>query len=404
MKLIASVKSWLKPPVYPDDEKSRQAVVLYTLTATILAGLVSILSTNLFTAWSLMINIVLVMAICLMVSNIFLVRRGNLTAPAWLIPLSLIVILTFMFYVGEGIYDILVVSYLTVLIIASLLLGKRGAIIFGGIILVAMGWLISAEILGIIDPQPVKTSYDFLFLIGPTVAIAAYALYFLMNTFERNLQKSRQNKQALIESNRELLALRSSLEAQVTERTHKAEAATVSLQENVWLVTGQNQLNAALRGESDVTRLAQKIMKQLCGYLNASVGVLYVLSADLLTLAGGYACAPRQPQSFQLGEGLVGQVAQTKRPLSRFPDSDATILLASGLGNRQPDFVIALPIVYETALLGVVVLGHWQQLTPLQTRFLTDSLPSVAVALRSAQTWIQLAELQMTRAREATPT
>ena len=68
-----------------------------------------------------------------------------------------------------------------------------------------------------------------------------------------------------------------------------AEAANRSLAAQMWQTTGQALLNDKMRGEQDVPTLASNVIQQLCKYLDAQVGALYVREDDVLKLAGTYA-------------------------------------------------------------------------------------------------------------------
>ena len=68
-----------------------------------------------------------------------------------------------------------------------------------------------------------------------------------------------------------------------------AEAANQTLAAQMWQTAGQAQLNDRMRGEQDIPTLASNVIQQLCKYLDAQVGALYVLEDDMLKLAGTYA-------------------------------------------------------------------------------------------------------------------
>jgi len=67
-----------------------------------------------------------------------------------------------------------------------------------------------------------------------------------------------------------------------------------------------------MRGEQNMRELARNVIRQICGYLDAQAGAIYLLENKTLSLAGVYAYNERSDQSrtYQLGEGLIGQAAE----------------------------------------------------------------------------------------------
>ena len=113
------------------------------------------------------------------------------------------------------------------------------------------------------------------------------------------------NEHELAESNRELQTIRNSLEDQVTERTRSveqarqaAEAANRALQAQMWQIAGQAELGEVMRGEQPLDTLAANIIQQLCKYLGAPVGALY-LSGGRCAQADGRLCLPASQPSSQ---------------------------------------------------------------------------------------------------------
>jgi len=95
-----------------------------------------------------------------------------------------------------------------------------------------------------------------------------------------------------------------------------AEAANRSLATQMWQTAGQALLNERMRGEQDVPTLAGNVVDQLCAYLDAQVGALYVMEEEVLKLAGTYAYRrENSSKQFRVGESLVGQAALKKRTI-----------------------------------------------------------------------------------------
>src|SRR5512147_1235847 len=143
----------------------------------------------------------------------------------------------------------------------------------------------------------------------------------------------------------------------------------------MWQNTGQALLNDRMRGEQDITTLANNVIDQLCEYLGAQMGMLYVLEAETLKLMG--TCAYRRKNvtdEFQLGEGVVGQVAVRKHmSITALPDHYLTSLF-SNTGELLPQHVLVAPFMYDGPVIGVVEIEALTEFTTAQLKFLNKAL------------------------------
>lgn len=172
------------------------------------------------------------------------------------------------------------------------------------------------------------------------------------------------------------------------------ETVNETLEGQMWQTAGLAQLNDRMRGEQDTSTLAGSIIQQLCQYLNAQVGTLYVREEHLLRLAGSYAYVPprHQADQFRLGESLIGQAALEKHPIVvTTPDDHLTI--TSSLSQTQPRQVLIAPFTYNGQGAGVVELGSLTEFSPIQIEFLHQALESMAIAFVTAQARHRVNEL-----------
>lgn len=143
---------------------------------------------------------------------------------------------------------------------------------------------------------------------------------------------------------------------------------------NDWLKTGQAQLSDTMRGEQDLITISQNILNHLAPYLNAQVGAFFLKDGETLRLLSSYAFKKRKnnDNAFQIGEGLVGQAGLEKKSIlfSQVPEEHVNITINSGIGESRPTSILALPILLEDQLLGVLELGTFQEFTSLEMEFL----------------------------------
>jgi GAF domain-containing protein/HAMP domain-containing protein len=172
-----------------------------------------------------------------------------------------------------------------------------------------------------------------------------------------------------------------------------AEEANHSLAAQMWLAAGQTLLNEKMRGEQDISTLANNVIQHLCKYIQASSGAIYILDNEILRLSGTYAYRKKSTvQEYQIGEDLVGQAALEKGIIhSEFPDK--YIALSLRHGEILPRFSLVIPITYNQETSGVVVLESMTELGIAQKRFLEEAMESVAIALMTAQARARVNEL-----------
>jgi CheY-like chemotaxis protein len=180
-------------------------------------------------------------------------------------------------------------------------------------------------------------------------------------------------------------------EAQAKE---EAETANKSLAAQVWQTTGQAQLNDKMRGEQDVPVLANNIIQQLCHYLQAQVGGLYLVEDQTLNLAGRYAYTNKNPVTrFKFGEGLVGQAALEQRPVILTDVPAEYITVTSGLGETLPQHIIVTPFMYNDEVVGVIELATLSQFSQAHLDFIQTAQANIAIAFHTAQARARINEL-----------
>ena len=164
-----------------------------------------------------------------------------------------------------------------------------------------------------------------------------------------------------------------------------------------WLKTGQAALNERMRGEQEVAALARNIISYLATYTQSQIGAIYLLdeAQKTLHLTGSYAYTQRKGNrsTFQIGEGLVGQVALEKQRILFTQVPDDYIAIQSGLGETPPRYLLILPLLHENVLKGVIELGAVHQFSTTETDFLEQSCESIAIALHSAQSRVKMQAL-----------
>ena len=170
-----------------------------------------------------------------------------------------------------------------------------------------------------------------------------------------------------------------------------------------WLLTGNFELNEKARGEREAGELAQSIIDQVCTYLKAQIGVIYLFENGLLTQAGSYAFHYRKKNTniIRPGEGLVGQAAREKKTIVFTEVPDDYIKINSGLGNATPKNLIIMPLVQDGVLKGVMEIGSVKSFANLDIEFLNMIAENIAIVINAALSRTKLKELLEETQRQA---
>lgn len=169
-----------------------------------------------------------------------------------------------------------------------------------------------------------------------------------------------------------------------------------------WLLTGNNTLNDKFREEKEVRNLAQDVIAQIASFLKAQVGAIYLFENGRLNRVGAYACDLKSvPESFEVGQSLVGQAAQEKKPILFEKVPPDYVKMISGLGSAPPTNIIVFPFFYIGKVKGVIELGSSKEFTALDVEFLHLVGNNIASAFNSSQSRSKLKELLEETQRQA---
>src|SRR5215207_9460390 len=160
-------------------------VVLFWISLVILIGLSSL--SILFFMDGLATELVAMgISAMLVLFALELNRRNNTQLAGTIIAVALTTMITVLATIGQGIYDIAVMGYPAVLIVATLIL-KRNTTIYLTIFLIAcIGWLIFGDTYGIYQPQFPDQSYTRQFYVASIIVIMTALVVQFLSQIVRN--------------------------------------------------------------------------------------------------------------------------------------------------------------------------------------------------------------------------
>ena len=151
----------------------------------------------------------------------------------------------------------------------------------------------------------------------------------------------------------------------------------------MWIKEGVQKLGELLVGLADEIEVCTISIKHVCEYIEAGVGVIYVMDEEKEELReiAGYAFVKRErfQASYKLGEGIVGQVALQKTPILLTDINDITIETATT--STKPKAVFTLPLLFQNKVFGVIEIGSLRDFKNKEIEFLEGCAKIIATSL-----------------------
>jgi two-component system sensor histidine kinase/response regulator len=202
-------------------------------------------------------------------------------------------------------------------------------------------------------------------------------------TMARNIQA---REKSLAELNQNLEKTVQKRTEELTTRATELEKLTRESQERVTLESGLSALNSNLRGNLTVAQVAERGLAGAIEFLGAPMGALFVMGNDGILYRQAAHAYPENAglqKFFPLGSGIVGQVAQSQKPIVTEPDGEK-LRVQFGFGALSPAQIAAVPLLANDASVGVLEICLFKPLTETQTRWLEKASETLANALRFA--------------------
>lgn len=194
-----------------------------------------------------------------------------------------------------------------------------------------------------------------------------------------------------VEQNDSLGELSTSLNAMA----HSLDHSFTELANREWLQRGISQLNNHMAGEKDVFALSSSVINHLAEYTRSQVGAFYLVENDsTLVLKSGYAYKlDSKNGTLAMGEGLVGQCAQSRKEIFTQDISGDDFLVSFGAGNVKPRNIIAIPVFFENRVKAVVELGTLHEYSANDIEFLRSAGHNIGISLNTSLNRTKLQEL-----------
>ena len=161
---------------------------------------------------------------------------------------------------------------------------------------------------------------------------------------------------------------------------------------NYTRLNAYSELVTTLNSAASIEEVEEKSLQLLCKHTRAAVGALYLLNKEQksLELVSGYALKSngQTTKALALGEGIPGQCAAEVKTLEvEDIPSNLEFTIDTGLVELVPSYIIAVPILFQDEILGVLVLGATRKFGELEKEIVNNSVPQLSVAITNAMNY-----------------
>ena len=175
------------------------------------------------------------------------------------------------------------------------------------------------------------------------------------------------------------------------------QGRAAAIDEQRWVKSSVSTLIEALHGASSLPAFGERLLSGLVPLLGGGVAGVYVFEEQTQrlhrTATYGFAPGVETISTIGLGEGLVGQCAEDRAPVSLSNLPPDYLRIGSGLGSGTPALVFASPLLTPTTLLGVLEVAAFRPLDARQHALLGELLPRAAMSLEVLQRNLRTEEL-----------
>lgn len=175
-----------------------------------------------------------------------------------------------------------------------------------------------------------------------------------------------------------------SLTNALNEMASALELSFNNIKANEWNQSGIALLNHSLKGNKSPESVAYSSLESLVNYSNCLNGAFYVFDSGYLKLKSCYGYESYMENSYEIGEGIIGQSYIDKNPrlIQKTKSSPYRSLCTNG--DIDIDYIFVLPLISDEKCIGVIELGTINEFTEMDKLLFIQSSQIIALELESS--------------------
>jgi len=341
-------------PQYYDEDQKQTARYLNIITiAAILVFLALLISRRIENTWRFDVtDWILLGLIALMVISQIIMRIGYVKDASTLLIAITWTGMTYLAYTADGVRDVSIMAYIVLILLASLLLGWRSALITA-IFSIAAIWGFAILETNNLRETSIDTPTNLARDMTVIFVLIALLIYLLTSTLTNSLRDARANERDLTATNLELQTLKTELEQRVDERTKALERRARQLQ----AASAVGSAASNMRNIEQLLARVSHLISERFGFYHVGIFLLDERN-EYAVLQGSNSPGGRRMlehgHKLKIGEvGIVGSVAATQSArISLDVGDDAIFFNNPDLPDTRSE--MALPLMAGGILLGVL--------------------------------------------------
>ncbi len=335
------------------EEAGFMRTILYTIlvAALLVTGIAAI---AMVTAHYLIVSGSLAISFVVLLFLLWLTWRRHLTLPRLLLPLMGFTTAAFFIWSNDGVRDESMFIYPLTIVLAGLLLGRRGLFVYTILCMVAVAVQGYGELSGLIVTRFSKqTLLQGVIVLDALLAFMGLLLYVAIDNLSSNLARALHHERQMAETNLELEATRASLEARVQERTSELARRAGYLEATA---TVARDAASVLNLQEMLDRVAELISERFnfyhaAVYLTDAAGEWAELQAA--SGAGGKRMLARRHRVPMNGRGIVPYAIERGEPRTALDvGEDAVFFNNPDLAETRSE--AALPLRARGQIIGAL--------------------------------------------------
>lgn len=303
-------------------------------------------------------NIVLAILALAMLGMLAMLKRGKVQTVAFLLMAATWTTMTYMAWKADGIRDVALIAYLSVILLANLLGSARLSIFFTALSIISFWGFVYLEKQAIITPtlEPITNLAIDLSFIFITVQVITYLT---IQNLNKALESSKKQEE-LSSRNQELLDLQENLEKLVEERTSALQKSAESLQKQARQLQAISIVSEKIALVQNLDELLPEITHLTSKSFNFYHVGIFLISPNgqfaqlkAANSEGGKQMLARNHQ-LEVGKvGIVGRVASDAKPRIALNVGEEAIYF-NNPDLPETNSEMALPLLYGKNIVGVL--------------------------------------------------
>lgn len=319
-------------------------------------------------------------------SALWMALRGLPHAASLLLSVALMLIVTGLATLGQGIHDIAVVAYPAILVGFSMMLEKRAQVWLALLTIAAIGWLVFGALAGLFVPRPASVGSPADFVVVTTILlVTSGATQLLTGSLRHSLTRARQE-----------IAERVQAEAAVQASEERYRAIAAQAQQRAERLAMLNEVGRAVSTLRDLDGLLETIYQQARRSLRLDAFFIGMLDHGRSTISFpiSYDCGQRYVEADQAlsEDSYVSRMLTIGKPLLISLNEEQTETIPHphtmiGDVTRRSASLMFAPLIAGEQVIGAI---SAQSYTPLaygddDLALLTGIAHQAAVAIENAR-------------------